>query len=36
MHDGKCEDGKHECVYRKWFRFADANDALAGIEKEMR
>ena len=36
MHDGRCEDGRHECVYRKWFRFADANDALAGIEKEMR
>ena len=34
-HDGRCEEGVRECVYRKWFRFAQANDALSGIEKEM-
>ena len=34
-HDGRCEGGLQECVYRKWFRFAHANDALSGIEKEM-
>lgn len=33
--DGSCENGKQECVYRKWFRFAAAADALTGIEKEM-
>ena len=33
--DGGCENGKQECVYRKWFRFAAAADALSGIEKEM-
>ncbi len=34
-HDGKCENNSQECVYRKWFRFAAAKDALNGIEKEM-
>ena len=34
-HDGRCESGSQECVYRKWFRFAHACDALSGIEKEM-
>ena len=34
-HDGRCENGTDECVYRKWFRFAAANDAMTGIEKEM-
>ena len=34
-HDGKCEDGVQECVYRKWFRFAADEDALTGIEKKM-
>jgi 5,10-methylenetetrahydrofolate reductase len=34
-HDGRCENGTQECVYRKWFRFAAANDAMTGIEKEM-
>ena len=33
--DGSCENGNQECVYRKWFRFAAAADALTGIEKEM-
>lgn len=36
MHDGRCENGKNECVYRKWMRFACANDAITGIEKEMK
>lgn len=34
-HDGKCENNAHECVYRKWFRFAAAGEGLNGIEKEM-
>lgn len=34
--DGKCESGKQECAYRKWFRFAAAADALNGIENELR
>lgn len=34
-HDGKCENGKHECTYRKWVRFAAANDVLQSVEKEM-
>lgn len=34
-HDGRCENTLQECVYRKWFRFAAANDALTGIEKEL-
>ena len=34
-HDGKCENGKQECVYRKWVRFAAAADALSSVEKEM-
>lgn len=34
-HDGKCENGKQECAYRKWVRFAAANDALSSVEKEM-
>ena len=33
--DGKCENGSRECVYRKWFRFAAAEDGLFGIEKEL-
>ena len=33
--DGRCENGLGECVYRRWFRFAAAADALSGIEKEM-
>ena len=33
--DGRCENGKQECTYRKWFRFAAAGDTLTGIEKEL-
>ncbi|MBR2871940.1 MAG: methylenetetrahydrofolate reductase C-terminal domain-containing protein [Lentisphaeria bacterium] len=33
--DGRCENSKQECVYRKWFRFAAALDSLTGIEKEL-
>jgi len=34
-HDGSCEEGTQECVYRKWCRHANSKGELASVEEEL-